>query len=617
MNWTRQVVLTVILLAPASLASAQTIVDSLATASRTIDWSRAGIIGGIPNRTTVCTTLGPGATAAAINSAIAACSNGVVALGAGTYTLSAGITFRGANNVTLRGAGPDRTIVRFTGSDSCGGLWADVCVQGPSDTWSGGVPSSAIQNWTAGYEKGSTRITLDSTAGLSVGQVVILDQLDDAADTRGVFVCGSRSCSQEGGPAGRTGRAQQQYTQVTAISGNQVTISPGLYMVNWRSSQRPQLWWWGATATMNGVEGLTVDHSSSPAQSGIAFHNAYNGWVKNVKSIKGPRNHVWLNQTARIEVRDSYFFGTRNAASQSYGVELFGAGDSLIVNNIFQRVTTPIMTGNSSGTVVAYNFMTDMAYYVSNWMMAGLLGSHDAGTAMNLFEGNVGNAFLMDNYHGTGNFTTVFRNRLTGTEGAKAANTIPLNLFGYNRFISVVGNVLGTAGYHRTYEHSQTSTTGSPDRSIYVLGYAGVGDSNAVGLSYDPMVPNTLVRWGNFDLVTNNSGWNPSELPSGLTVPGSQALPASLFLSARPAWWGATPWPPIGPDVGGGGDGGGHAHKIPAQVCFEGGRLNVDSTLAFDATACYEQTPPPAASGPPTPPAAAGAPSAVTNLLVE
>src|SRR5215468_8149214 len=100
MNWIRYVVLTVVLLASASLASAQTIVDSLAAANRTIDWTRAGVIGGIPNRTTVCTTLAPGATAAAINGAIAACSNGVVALGAGTYTLSAGITFRGANNVT-------------------------------------------------------------------------------------------------------------------------------------------------------------------------------------------------------------------------------------------------------------------------------------------------------------------------------------------------------------------------------------------------------------------------------------------------------------------------------------------------------------------------------------
>ena len=101
---------------------------------------------------------------------------------------------------------------------------------------------------------------------------------------------------------------------MTAVSGNHVTVSPGVYMPNWRSSQQPQVWWWAASATMNGIEGMTVDHTGSPATTGIGFHNAYNGWVKNVKSLNAKRNHVWLNQAARIEVRDSYFFGTQNAA---------------------------------------------------------------------------------------------------------------------------------------------------------------------------------------------------------------------------------------------------------------------------------------------------------------
>src|SRR6185436_19412527 len=92
-------------------------------ASRRIDWSQAGLGGAIPSRANgTCATLNPGATAAQINSAIAACANGVVFLNAGTYTLSAGVNFNGRSNVTLRGAGPDRTILVFTGSDSCNGL---------------------------------------------------------------------------------------------------------------------------------------------------------------------------------------------------------------------------------------------------------------------------------------------------------------------------------------------------------------------------------------------------------------------------------------------------------------------------------------------------------------
>src|SRR5213594_3672288 len=44
--------------------------------SRAIDWSHAGIPGGIPNRATICTSLDPGSTAAQIDAAIAACPSG-------------------------------------------------------------------------------------------------------------------------------------------------------------------------------------------------------------------------------------------------------------------------------------------------------------------------------------------------------------------------------------------------------------------------------------------------------------------------------------------------------------------------------------------------------------
>src|SRR6185503_18610015 len=95
-------------------------------ASRRIDWSQAGVSGGIPNRSTICATLNPGATAAQINSAIAACPAGqVVKLNAGTYSLSSGIDFNARSNVTVRGDGPDRTFLVFTGGVSCGGLGAD------------------------------------------------------------------------------------------------------------------------------------------------------------------------------------------------------------------------------------------------------------------------------------------------------------------------------------------------------------------------------------------------------------------------------------------------------------------------------------------------------------
>jgi chitodextrinase len=564
---------------------------SVLSAARRIDWSEAGVPGGIPNRTNTCATFSPGATAAQINAAIASCVNGVVQLGAGTYNLSAGITFRGRDNVTLRGLGPDRTILRFSASDACGGVDADVCIEGAAVGSS--PPSSNIHNWIGGYAKDSTQITVDSASGITVGSVLVLDQLDDPSDTGGVYISCSSSASLETCPPTRSGRSQQEMVQVVSVSGAQVTVSPAIHMPNWRSARQPQVWWWGESGEMNGVEDMTLDHTNSTETAGIGFRNAYRSWVKNVKSLNSNRNHVWLYRSAKIEVRNSYFYGTKNAATLSYGVESFMVSNALVINNIFEHVSRPIMMGSAVGGVYAYNYMIDM-YYTSpaTWMNAGINGGHDSGTGMNLFEGNVGTGFLMDLYHGTGALPTLFRNRLTGQEPGKTQNTSVINIWAFYRQANIVGNVLGSSGYHTKYENSRVSpgTSGSPDRSIYLLGYSGVNEGTSLG--YDPLVVTTMLRWGNFDYATQQTRWNSAEIPAGHPVPATHTLPASLFLSARPSWWGTMPWPAIGPDVTGGLDPAGHAHRIPAQVCFAALPRSTDGTLAFNPAQCYPVGPP-------------------------
>ena len=77
--------------------------------SRAVDWSNAGVPGGIPTRTTICSTLNPGATTAQIQSAINSCpANQVVFLNAGTYNIG-GLSIT-RSNVTLRGAGTRRVL---------------------------------------------------------------------------------------------------------------------------------------------------------------------------------------------------------------------------------------------------------------------------------------------------------------------------------------------------------------------------------------------------------------------------------------------------------------------------------------------------------------------------
>jgi Big-like domain-containing protein/parallel beta helix pectate lyase-like protein len=587
------------------LLGASATAEAQIAASRRIDWSQAGVSGGIPNRSTICATLNPGATAGQINSAIAACPAGqVVKLNAGTYSLSSGVDFNANNNVTLRGAGPDRTFLVFSGGVSCGGLGADVCFRNGLLNSTDSPGNTA--NWTAGYSVGTTSITLSSTSNLQVGSLLILDQLNDSSDGGAVFVCDAGGlCATEGpGGTGRSGRVQEQHVRVTAISGNTVTITPGLYMPNWRSSQSPGAWWSSAVPiTMSGIEDLSVSHAGSGSvMSGVYFFNAYNCWMKNVKSLNANRNHVWLYQSAHVTVRDSYFYGTQNAASQSYGIETYMNSDALIENNIFQHVTVGMMTGGStSGTVFAYNYSLDDYYNVASWMQSSSY-LHAGGIGFVLFEGNEGIGFTADAIHGTTDFATVFRNVFTGWETGKSQQTVPIHLYTYNRYLNVLGNVLGRSGYHNRYEAATPSGSGG-DTAIYTLGWSGNGGTTDSGVPNDPRVKTTLFRWGNYDVVNGAVVWNPAEVPStvspfGNPLPGNQTLPTSLYLSGRPSWWGIVPWPAIGPDVTGGQDPTGRAYKLPAHLCYDvtsktGGILN------FNAATCYssvEDTTPPTVS---------------------
>lgn len=554
-------------------------------ASRSIDWSQAGIPGGIPSRNTICATLSPGATSAQINSAINACPAGqVVFLSAGTYNLNAGINIQNRHNITLRGAGPDQTILKFSGSVNCSGMTGNICVRNVEVNYSGAPTHTA--SWTGGYAKGATQVTLSNTTGLAVGSVLILDQLNDGnTDTGSVWVCSTVNvCSLEGsGGGGRNNRDQVQLVRVTGINGNTVSISPGLHMPNWRASQNPGAWWGDTTIKGVGIENMTLDHSGSSGLSGIYFFNAYNSWVKNVKSLNPTRNHVWLFQTAASVVRDSYFYGTKYAAQQSYGIESILASDNLVENNILQHITAPIISnGAVSGGVYAYNYLFDTYYTPAPDYMLASNVSHGVGVNMALHEGNDANSFLQDRVHGTSNFLTVFRNRFTGVELNKTRTTNAITVNAFNRFTNVLGNVLGTQGYHTQYQWNLSGS--NVDRSVYVLGPGG-----------DPLTAQTMLRWGNYDVVTGAPRFNTSEVPTGLAqystpVPPA-SLPPSLYLSVRPSWWRSSiPWPAVGPDVTGGDGPGGYAYRNPAHVCFDN-TPKTNGILNFNANACYTAPP--------------------------
>jgi len=278
------------------------------------------------------------------------------------------------------------------------------------------------------------------------------------------------------------------------------------------------------------------------------------------------------------------------------------SADALIENNIFQHMPAGILSDSTAGLVAGYNFDIDHAYTVSTWQQAGHY-LHGVGTSMNLREGNNSDGLTADNIHGTHSQETMFRNQFTGLDPGKTQQTVPILLYTHSREFNVIGNVLGTAGYHSNYEDSILNTLfGNSERSIYVLGFCENVDLisllscsvNGTTMLNDSLTASTLFRWGNYDVATGTVRWNASEVPTAATpyvngnpVPASQSLPASFYLSSKPSWWGTTPWPAIGPEVTGGTGPGGHSYAIPAQTCYNNTPKDSSGILAFNANNCY------------------------------
>jgi hypothetical protein len=630
--------------------------------SRAVDWTQAGFT--IPHYTVNCavqpTLTANSATAAAANTtaiqnALASCNatHNVVNIPAGTYYV-AGWTYGSQGHQVVRGAGPMSTYIYLTAEVACTGIHQAICMVGAVQRFNGSADSLPPDGhaqclWTAGYTKGTTTITLSSCGGTPpVNNTIILDQANETSDTGGVFICDYsmanctvQSSERDGRTIAGVTHSQQQVTYVTGVTSlgggsYSVTISPGVYFNNIRSSQSPGAWWPGFVQN-DGLENLTIDGTSDPGGSLVMF-NCYQCWVRNVRSLYAGRDHILIMQSAQDVIRDSYFYGSQTHGPESYGIVSTESSGFLVENNILQQLTAPIIFGQGSGYVIGYNYSIDNIYTPApTWLQTSYAG-HSGGDGMGLWEGNDLFGIRTDDLHGTTATITLFRNMLRGWESGTTHANFTLGIRANHRGYNAVGNVMGQPGYHNTYESYAISSTGGVDAStantsIYELGWT---DDGGIGVctsapKCDPLVRSTLMRWGNYDTVTGGVRWNSTEA-SPAAVPYLNAnfttsyfdslahtLPASLYYSAEPSWWpSGKPWPPIGPDVTSGNLGicsggiyagaqatassqctggsftsawAGHANSIPAQDCYldvmQGPPDGSGNALSFDARKCY------------------------------
>ena len=248
---------------------------------------------------------------------------------------------------------------------------------------------------------------------------------------------------------------------------------------------------------------------------------------------------------------------------------------------------------NASGVTAAFNSRNAQP---SGYLLEAYLDNHGAGRMYSLWEGNYGGSWSSDNYHGSNAFVTLFRNRFTGLnpypQRTGWRRMIEMGKFSY--WNNIIGNLLGDSSWTPSTYIRLSGHPWIEEAAIFRFGYPNSGNSEYVDAQageaitrpdyyfthLDPQVYSTVALHQNYDFKNNiqKTCGGSSEPCQGIT---GNDLPASLYLSAKPAWWCAeSAWPPVEPATAA-------YSKIPAQRRFEG----LSCTLSADTT------PPSAPSG--------------------
>src|SRR4029077_2375331 len=142
--------------------------------------------------------------------------------------------------------------------------------------------------------------------------------------------------------------------------------------------------------TNAGVENLTV---LGGGDGGIRYESYAYCWAKNVEVTQWVGEGISVDNSFRIEIRDSYLHtgSWPEPGGAGYAISLaHGSSEALIENNIIlDNCKDMVFRSSGSGTVVGYNYVDDVWDFDSPiWQEVALNASHMAGPHHVLFEGN-------------------------------------------------------------------------------------------------------------------------------------------------------------------------------------------------------------------------------------
>ncbi len=568
-------------------------------ADRRTTWNPGlNAVGGIPERTVIYRTLAPrggtGDDTPTIQHALDTCPAGqVVKLGPGTFRIEGqGLHFR-SPDCTLRGSG---TGALGTGEGGTRLIKADrdsnvnfaVLYVGNSASHF----SSSI-NLAADAVKGTNSVVLASAPRVAAGEIVLIDERTDE-DPRVWW--GPEHDSPGGGSRrwfSRQDRSLTQMMEVTAVDGNTVTFSTPFH-ITFKAAYAAQMSRYQEPVLHRlGVEDLYVyGGMGGDGHGNISVNLCAYCWVKGVESHWSIGTSIGFYGTFRSVLRDSYVHETPdpNPGGAGYLVGLnSGASDNLIENNVMWSGNKDIVVrATGGGNVIAYNYMDD-AYGGGYPSMpeAGLNAGHYTTPHMELLEGNYSHNYKGDSFWGNSIYITVFRNHLSGLRAARPplnaykVNDYPYMDFGARSAVDIqahsdntnlVGNVLGFSG-QKLLSYSSPSYSDSQKAWSYeelsgftdgIVSMWRIGSLQAGGWTWEPKTYETQLRDGNWDWVTRSQRWHGIGGAAGSGTP--RPIPNSLYLAAKPDFFGSNPWPWVDPATGA-------VTALPAKACLEQGKM--------------------------------------------
>ena len=526
---------------------------------RICDWTpgvNVGVPGGIPHRTVIGSTVDAAAygtgevdASAAIGAAIDACPSGqVVMIPAGTYRLDHRVDRARAGNITIRGAGLGKTILKATSK-------TQVLLLGTAD-WPRATAGLAI---TAGATKGSTVLTVADASSITVGKLVRIEQNDLP-----YVICSTAPT--------KNNKLMSAMFRVTAKTATSITVMPPLPI---DFTQSPALVQYGIPPLTNtGVEDLTID-CNSMAWAGLEFDQAWGCWIKNVEIKNSTGRQMFLICFVNGEIRHNYTHDVVGGGPNHEGIDLYQDGsfnlieDNIAYNGGFPGIILGDSKGGCAGNVIAYNFAYAANTGASTAAGMNISVSHGPHNMMNLVEGNITECLGSDGYFGSTSHITVARNWFTATHPTATENLLAVNIGRWNNYFSLVGNVLGASSFSAAGQFQPETPFRYTTQVIYKLGFPNMGnngfsktwgpttppdymaqaaqqpggDSHGTGgktlQELDLNVKNTLLWHGNYDYLNHAVVWDA-------TI-ADHAIPKSYFRSSKPVWFGNLSWPPFDP----------------------------------------------------------------------